>query len=230
MQGIITITIPALLLVGNSRFIMAEYFLRLEYTRPGFPFDRYGFSTEDRLDLGTKGLQYLFNDAEITFLGDLTLRGNVCYPPDNRDCPAFETRELKHMQDVKEVTRQVFRAGLWGTVFTILIGISLGKQFNSSILRRSLIQGSLFTLGLITTTVLLAITSWDLFFRVFHGMFFEEGTWQFYYSDTLIRLYPQQLWFDAALVIGGLTGISAVLILLGALKWKSYPLDLSIRV
>jgi hypothetical protein len=35
----------------------------------------------------------------------------------------------------------------------------------------------------------------------------------FLYEDTLIRLFPEQFWFDAALFIGALTVIGAVVTL-----------------
>ena len=35
--------------------------------------------------------------------------------------------------------------------------------------------------------------------------FFAAGTWTFEYSDTLIRLFPEAFWYDAALTIAGLS-------------------------
>jgi uncharacterized membrane protein len=49
-------------------------------------------------------------------------------------------------------------------------------------------------------------------------MFFEAGTWQFYNSDTLIRLYPQQFWFDASLVIAAMT-IGGALLCIAVPRW-----------
>jgi hypothetical protein len=37
----------------------------------------------------------------------------------------------------------------------------------------------------------------------------------------LIRLYPQQFWFDISLVIGGLTTLGAIIILLVSLRLRS---------
>jgi uncharacterized membrane protein len=48
-------------------------------------------------------------------------------------------------------------------------------------------------------------------------VFFTGDTWLFNYTDTLIRLYPEQFWFDAATVIGVMTIVEAIL--LGALAW-----------
>ena len=49
--------------------------------------------------------------------------------------------------------------------------------------------------------------------------FFEDGTWQFYYTDTLIRLYPEQFWFDASLTVGIMTTLTALIV--GVWSWRS---------
>jgi integral membrane protein (TIGR01906 family) len=59
-----------------------------------------------------------------------------------------------------------------------------------------------------------AVVAWDTFFTAFHQLFFAGGTWVFAYSDTLIRLFPEQFWFDAALTVGGLTLLGALALLL----------------
>jgi integral membrane protein (TIGR01906 family) len=96
----------------------------------------------------------------------------------------------------------------------------LWRQSRAS-LRSGLLGGSLLTIGIIATIVILAITSWDFFFTQFHRVFFAEGTWVFLYSDTLIRLFPEQFWFDAALLIGGLTTTESLIIL--APMWRWHP-------
>ena len=39
----------------------------------------------------------------------------------------------------------------------------------------------------------------DEFFVLFHSLFFEGNSWLFYFSDTLIRLFPIRFWQDALL-------------------------------
>ncbi|PMC99705.1 lipoprotein intramolecular transacylase Lit, partial [Brevibacterium paucivorans] len=48
----------------------------------------------------------------------------------------------------------------------------------------------------------LALVSWDTFFRGFHSLFFSAGTWEFYLDDSLIRLFPQTFWMDAGITAG----------------------------
>jgi len=49
-------------------------------------------------------------------------------------------------------------------------------------------------------------------------MFFSGSTWLFNYTDTLIRLYPVQFWFDAATFIGVTSLVEAIV--LGVIAWR----------
>lgn len=209
----ITLMIPFLLVVGSARLVMNPEFLAFEYNRANFPIDSYGFSVDDRHNYGPYGVLYIVNNEPIEYLAELELPGELCFPPDERPCPAFNVFELSHMEDVQVVAQGLFKAGLWSGLLSIIVGIALVRFFKVYALRLALLQGSLLTIGLIITIVLLAVTAWDTFFSGFHGIFFTEGTWQFYYSDTLIRLYPEQFWFDASITAGILTTIGAFIIL-----------------
>jgi integral membrane protein (TIGR01906 family) len=197
---------------------MTKVFLQIEYTRAGFPEDSYGFSTENRLEYGPLGISYILNNEPIAYLGDLKLEGELCFPPQENPCSAFNPSELQHMEDVQAVAQAVFTFGIFAGLAAIVIAVILWRFISIEALRLAMMQGSFLTLGLIFTIILLALTAWDTFFGGFHSIFFEEGTWQFFYSDTLIRLYPQQFWFDASLVVGGLTTLGAILILLISLR------------
>jgi integral membrane protein (TIGR01906 family) len=216
----VVIAVPVLLVIASVRVVMTTQFLNFEYNRAGFPQDTYGFSTQDRMEYGQHGILYLLNDSDIAYLADRELPGALCYPPDETDCSMFNTDELSHMEDVKVVTHGTFIAGQYAALLAIVCVLLLWKYFSIAALRLSLLQGSFLTLGLIATIILLALTAWDMFFTIFHSFFFEAGTWRFYFSDTLIRLYPEQFWFDAALVVGGLTTLGAIIILGVTLGWR----------
>ncbi len=57
--------------------------------------------------------------------------------------------------------------------------------------------------GLIGAIVIVGIAVnpnvFDEFFVLFHSLFFEGNSWLFYFSDTLIRLFPIRFWQDAFL-------------------------------
>lgn len=200
---LITASLPFLLVMVAVRLVMSPLFLHFEYQRPGFPADFYGFTTQERMEYAPFAVNYLLNGEEITYLGDLRF-------PDGT--PLYNARELHHMRDVKIVTQAAF---LTTTIVGILVFVAAVYLWrtNRIAFRMAFFRGSVFTLTLIASIIILSILSWDVFFTAFHQLFFASGTWQFAYSDTLIRLFPEQFWFDAALVIGTFTALSALLIL-----------------
>jgi uncharacterized membrane protein len=75
---------------------------------------------------------------------------------------------------------------------------------------------AIFHGGLLTTIILVAIAAfiglaWNTFFVQFHELLFPPGTWTFSYSDSLIRLFPEQFWFDAGIIMSVSPLISGVI-------------------
>jgi len=210
LRAFLSVALPFFLVLTSTRLVMTELFLQLEYHRPGFPEDRYGFTQEDRLKYAPYAVQYLLNDSGISYLGDLELDG----------LPMFEPDELKHMEDVKVVTRAAFQIHTVLTVAVLLAVILLARRrATREALRDGLFGGGLFTLSLIVALVVLVLANWDYFFTGFHQIFFEGDSWKFSTSDTLIRLFPEQFWFDAAMTSGFLTVFGAAALMLFAWLW-----------
>lgn len=203
---VLILSIPFLLVMSSIRLVMTPLFLQIEYGLPGFPQDDFGFTTEDRLNYAPLAVSYLLNGDDIAFLGDLRF-------PDGRSM--YNARELHHMRDVKTVTQFMYLAAVIVAFVALLVIWRMPRPG----LRKSLMSGGIFTLALIAAIIVIAILNWDFFFTTFHTLFFASGTWRFEYSDTLIRLFPEQFWFDAALVIGGCTVLGAIIILLFAWRW-----------
>ena len=210
VRGYLTIAVPVLLMLFSARLVMTPVFLELEYSRSGFPDDQYGFTQVERLHYATHAIDYLFNDSDISYLGDLT------FPDGFR---LYTDRELDHMEDVKLVTTRAFQLLEIGGGFTILLCLGIWRKgHNWRVFRQGLFLGGVSTLGMIGLVIVAAVIAWDFFFTTFHQAFFASGTWRFAYSDTLIRLFPQQFWFDAALTAGLLTAVGAFIIL--GLTWR----------
>jgi integral membrane protein (TIGR01906 family) len=211
LRLVIVIAIPVILTLLSVRVVMTPLFLNIEYNRAGFPLDRYGFTTDDRLEYAPYALNYLFNSADIDYLGNLTF-------PDGQ--PLFNNRELSHMADVKVVTRAAFLLLLIGGGLTVvMVALMSRSAAGRAELRSGILGGGLLTLGIIGVIVVLAVVAWDTFFTGFHQMFFSGDTWIFAYSDTLIRLFPEQFWFDASLTVGTLTGLGALILAGTAWQW-----------
>jgi integral membrane protein (TIGR01906 family) len=210
LRNYLTLTLPFLLALISIRMVMTPLFLQFEYSRPDFPEDYYGFTREDRLNYAPFAIQYLLNDEDISFLGDLKFS-------DGRSM--YNARELHHMRDVKLVTQYAYLLAVAGGIAYVLAAFFLYRNAPAA-LRQGIMSGSLLTLGIIAAIIVIAILNWDFFFTGFHTLFFSSGTWRFEYSDTLIRLFPEQFWFDAALLIGGMTMIGAVTALL--ISWRAF--------
>jgi integral membrane protein (TIGR01906 family) len=201
--ALITALIPLLLVLISVRLVMTPQFLAFEYNRPDFPVDIYGFTREDRLYFAPFAVDYLLNDAGIEYLGDLTF-------DDGR--PLFNARELGHMVDVKMLTRAALTVLTVALPVALVLGVLLARQpQHRPRLGVALMTGGSIALLLMVTVAGLALVAWDTFFTGFHQAFFADGTWIFDYSDTLIRLFPERFWFDAALTIGVLTAVGALI-------------------
>jgi integral membrane protein (TIGR01906 family) len=163
---------------------------------PGFPADTYGFTLKDRLKWSDIAVQYLVNDSNVDFLGDLTFLDGTSL---------FNERELSHMLDVKKVVKPVISVGYVSWILLAGIGILANRINKEHEYFLSLRFGGMITLGLLLTISLFAVISFWNFFTFFHSIFFEGDSWLFLYSDTLIRLFPMRFWQDAFLIVGIIT-------------------------
>ena len=197
MSWLATLLIPLALIGLGLRLLLTPVFLRVEYNLPYFPADSYGFTTADRLKWAPYALEYLVNNADISYLGDLKFED---------DTPLYNERELSHMADVKRVVKGALTA--WYVTLVVLLGLGLWSRFGSweQAYRQGLMRGGWLMVGLaavIGVIVLVGIAInpnvfWN-FFAGFHSLFFEGDSWLFYFSDTLIRLFPIRFWQDAFL-------------------------------
>ncbi|MCA4133581.1 TIGR01906 family membrane protein [Arthrobacter sp. M4] len=199
-QVLLAIFFPVILLVLAVRAVTSPLFLWVEYNRPGFPGDGYGFNTDDRMTYGSYTVDYLSNWSGPRYLGDLVNRSGE---------KLFLESEVSHMADVKMVFLSAMGAGALLVVLSIVAMAYLARRSKGGI-RRGLFAGSIVTLVLIAVLATLALLGWQQFFTEFHRIFFASGTWTFALEDTLIRLFPGQFWVDAGIVIAGLVVVAAV--------------------
>lgn len=208
MQVLLALFFPVVALIAAVRLVASPVFLWIEYHRPGFPVDQYGFDTQDRLTYGSAGMDYLFNAAPQRYLGDLQHQGSAL----------FTDGEVSHMADVKLVMLVTMAVGLVLGLLCVVFMIALSRTAKGGI-RRALFAGSLWMLLVLIALGVLAVLGWEQFFAAFHGLFFADGTWTFQASDTLIRLYPAQFWVDAGLTVGVLVLVTLVVTLV--LTWPT---------
>ncbi len=185
--------VPLALIFLVLRLMLSPLFIQVEYRLPWFPPDPYGFTRADRLHWAPYALNYLTNEADITYLGDLTF-------PDGS--PLFNARELRHMEDVKNVVRGGLLAGRLALGGLTLLALLAWRTSRIPAFRGGLRRGGWLTVSLVAFSALFGALSFSQFFTAFHRLFFEGDSWLFYYSDTLIRLFPIRFWQDAFLTAG----------------------------
>jgi integral membrane protein (TIGR01906 family) len=203
LSWFVTLLLPLALTFLGVRLLLTQAFPEVEYRLPGFPADMYGFTLQDRLHWSRISIDYLLNNADISFLGALRFMDGV---------PLFNERELSHMQDVKGVVQPVLWVG-YG-VWCVLLGLGLWARFSGwwSEYKQGIRRGGWLTVGLVVVFGILAGISFWQFFTVFHELFFTGNSWQFLFTDTLIRLFPMRFWQDAFL-FAGMVDILAGLVL-----------------
>jgi integral membrane protein (TIGR01906 family) len=209
---ILAIFIPYILLMAGIRLVMTPTFPATEYKRAGFPADPYGFTVQERTKWSDYAVSYLTNDEDIEFLGNLqdTL-GQKMFTPD----------ELSHMVDVKDVvtTASIVWYVLGGISIAILVWFVIMRQWSS--IRKALNAGGWITIGLLGALLVFLAVSFDKLFEYFHRLFFDDGTWTFSQSSTLIRLFPFEFWRDAFVLVIGLALVVGILLVV--LTHKSKP-------
>jgi len=212
---VITVNIPFIVLMLSIRLMMTPLFARIEYSMPGFPLDPYGFSTEDRLKWSEPSINYLVNSEEISYLADLTF--------DNGE-PIYNARELSHMEDVKNLVTLMRNVLAGGMILLLILSIVLVLMKNKSAFQKAFFRGGWAVFVLIGTILLFVALSFNQLFTWFHQLFFSSGTWLFYTSDTLIRLFPLRFWRDAFIFVGLLSIIMAgSVVILTRRKRKQEP-------
>ncbi len=225
LSWIVTITIPVVLTLLSVRIVMSPWYVEFEYRTPFFPQDQYGFTREERLKYSKIAIAYLLNNADISYLEDLRFPEGQQAPDFScqfmDDCTKFyNDRELGHMLDVKTVVQGALKVLYAGAVILVLLGLWawFGKWWG--IFLNGLRRGGWLTVILLGGIILFVLVAFGVIFVFFHEIFFASGTWTFYYSDSLIRMFPERFWRDTFLMVGGIAGVLGVALGWGLRKKK----------
>ncbi|MBC7876949.1 MAG: TIGR01906 family membrane protein [Anaerolineales bacterium] len=211
LSYVVSLLVPLALIGLALRILLTPLFFNIEYRMPYFPVDEYGMTQSERLHWAPFAVKYLVNNSDISYLGDLKFED---------DSPLFNERELSHMQDVKNVVNSALL--VWYIALAILLIIAVLAYRRKWIPEyiNGLRRGGLWMIGFAVSLGLIIgvsiVANPDLFsefFTLFHQIFFTGDSWLFYYSDTLIRLFPIRFWQDAFLwaaiiALGGGVGLA----------------------
>lgn len=210
--GAIALVVPPLLIVNTFRILANDWFVKTEITQRGLPADRYGLTTDERLELALVGLRAIQPSSEgIRLLERATL-------PDGS--PAFDGRELRHMGDVRRLLGWALRAQI--VAFSIIVALAVGLRRSTRwrlVVPRGLLLGGLGMLGVAALAVPVILLGFDGFFLGFHTVFFEGASWRFSATDTLLRIYPEIFWRHTSQIAAGLAVGQAVVLVLASFWW-----------
>ena len=214
---VVTVCVPVVLVLAAVRLLISPYYLVIEYNTPGFPADSYGFTQQDRLRWGSMAVNYLVNDAGIEYLGDLRFPEGQQAPEQScqfmDDCTRlYNDRELEHMLDVKLVVQAAMNVWYVSIGILALMWLWSWRGGWEDIFRVAVGRGGWLTVFLLGGIILFVLLAFGVIFVAFHQVFFESGTWTFFYSDTLIRLFPERFWRDTFIAVGVLAGGGGLLL------------------
>ena len=188
-------------------FLLAVFTVRslIGWSSPGYPTfeyariapDAYGFTEQERIELANATLDYLQRpepaDQVIYLLEDLRLPGT--------DKPLYNTEEIGHMLDVK-IIADAFKRVMWVLAVVVIGGLAflLARSETRPLGYKTIMQGGLLTAAILVVVGVLIGVAWNFVFVQFHELLFPPGTWTFAYTDSLIRLFPEQFWFDFGVI------------------------------
>ncbi len=211
VRWLVVLAMPFFLGLGGIRAIIAwdwPSYPEWEYGR--IPSDVYGFSDAERLALAEVNIEYLRRlepaHEVIYMLEELRLPGT--------NDPLYNAREIEHMVDVK-VVADAFRRVVWVAGVLVLGGLAflLARPATRREGYRAIFGGGVATTLILLGVGLFILVGWEIFFVQFHELLFPPGTWTFSYSDSLIRLFPEQFWFDVGVLVSSGVFVAGLLVM-----------------
>lgn len=211
IRWFVTLAMPFFLGFTWITLVIAPIYPRTEYARANFPRDLNFLTEAQQRERGlvplTQADRLALALVSVAFLESWQAPEDVIWMLDEQVLPGtgeklFNERELGHMIDVKRLTDAI----RWVSIATAVV-VTGGLAF---LLRSptTRVEGyrAIYYGGVATTIILVAIAGlillgWSFFFVQFHQLLFPPGTWTFAYTDGLIRLYPEQFFFDVGVIM-----------------------------
>lgn len=204
LAAVVAVAVP-LVLIGNGLVVgMQPWIIDAVYAVPGLPDDPLGLAGDDRERLAKLGVRSVrpFDDG-VGLLRAARL-------PDG--APAFTARELRHMQDVRDLVGALLRVAAVALVAGVAAGLALRRRAGAAAVAVAVRRGALATLALGAVVGLGLLVAFDPVFDAFHGIFFEGRSWRFRDERTLRRLYPDAFWAIAGCLLAALVVLQAVVL------------------
>ncbi len=128
--------------------------------------------------------------------------------PSTSNEPLLTDAERSHMRDVAHLVRVLWLA-LLVAVALVVAGLAVLHRQPRRIGAILLWTSGSVAIAAILVGAFFAI-AFDQAFLLFHRLFFPQGNFLFAADSNLLRLFPEGLWFESALVAGLLIVVSAL--------------------
>ena len=172
-------------------------FIPNEYRKLGVA-ETVGVSDEDLDVVSTQMMQYLKGQREN--LSDIvtTIDGVP-------DTPFFNERECAHMADVRTLFLGGMELRKWCAILCAVIIVVLilwEKKKSVYTLAKGMITGTIIFLAVVAALAIWALNDFNLFWTVFHLLFFTGDTWLFDPATSrMINMLPEQFFSDTVIMI-----------------------------
>ena len=208
--------LPAALFILAVPLFLVTASVAWAFNNPGIyqrGFEKYnvslatGITDADLIQVGAD-LRHYFNSTEEPLSVTTKIFG--------QEQELFNPREVGHMKDVKRLIWGVYSAGILSGVYilgSVVLGLGLKRQNFGRQLAERLRWGGVLTLGILLGVGLFALVGFDTLFLKFHQLSFANDLWQLDpRTDYLVRLFPQDFWFDSTIWVAVRAVTGAILV------------------
>ena len=206
--ALFVVAVPVFLIATNVRAVINAPVLY------SYGFDKYDIPAYTGIERGellsaARQIRDYFNNGEEFLTVGVTWRGI-------RVENLYDSREVLHMKDVKGLVRGVYRiqefTGGYLLAFAAAGLLVWRRRFIPRLARYAGMGGAL-TIGLLALVGLGSLTGFDRLFLAFHQVSFSNDLWLLDpRTSYLLAMFPEAFFFDATMIIAGLTVVEAVLL------------------
>lgn len=201
------VALPVFLVTSNIRFFAGEAWF---YER-GFR----AHDADEATGLPIAELDRAAAELRNYFENDSGFLAITVGPPGDTES-LFSEREVRHMADVKDVMRILFRVNevsLAIVLCAVAARFLWAREASLRLLAADALRGLAGGLAVTGAVGALAVAGFDSAWSQFHELLFRNDFWQLDPdTDRLIQMFPEAYWQESVLFLAVLTAVEGLLI------------------
>ena len=201
------VALMLLLVTTNVRFSANSLYLYEQLFERNHVSARTGITPEGLRGVGAQIQDYFNSDTEPL---------QVTAVVDGVERNLFDTDEVAHMSDVKQLFLKTYRVQGASLLFILLMTGAAVARYRRRVyepIALWLRRGSLIAAVAIVVIGVASLVAFDQVFLLFHYLGFPEGNFLFdTRTDYLVRVFPLRFWEEITFFIGLLTLIEAAIL------------------